>query len=353
MNDKLEHILAGRDLDEHEAEALLAALALEDTSPAVAGALLAALRAKGESAAELRGFARGMRRLARKPVLRVDGPFVDTCGTGGDGSSSVNLSTGAALLAAACDAKVVKHGNRAVSGRTGSADVLEALGLRLPLEEEAAESLLEATGFTFLFAPHYHPAMKAIMPVRRALGVRTVFNMLGPLTNPAEPDFQLIGAYSAEAAERMAHALSGLTLKRAFVVHGAAGWDEPTPLGPFVLYDVTPGLVKRETRDPRDLGIPRCAAADLAGGDAAHNAARLTSALCSHGTAEDVTPADRALRDALVLGAALVLELTGLTAVDAVHAAEAAIDNGRARAVLETLARFGAGRFRTGERTTS
>ena len=233
----LTDLLAGTDLEEQQAHALLLALTDETLPPALAGALLAALGAKGVRAPELRGFASGMRALARRPNIRAGLPLVDIVGTGGDGSHSYNLSTGSALLAAACGAPVAKHGNRSVSSRSGSADVLEAIGLDLPLDEDAAGRCLQATGFTFLFAPHYHPAMRAVAPVRAALGVRTVFNLLGPLTNPAQPPFAVIGAWSEDVARLMAEALCGMPVERAFVVHGASGWDEPTPAAEFLLLD--------------------------------------------------------------------------------------------------------------------
>ena len=217
----LEQLLSGVSLGEQEARGLMLALAEGGMEPALAGALLAALRAKGETAEEIRGFATAMRELALAPSIPDGTPTVDTVGTGGDGSGSLNLSTGTGLLAAACGVRVVKHGNRSVSSKSGSADLLERLGMPLPLAEPAAIACLEATGFTFLFAPAYHPAMKAIMPVRGALGVRTVFNVLGPLTNPAAPPYQLIGAFSPEVARLMADSLSGLRLERALVVHGA------------------------------------------------------------------------------------------------------------------------------------
>ena len=179
-----------------------------ELEPARAGALLAALRANGESAAEIRGFATAMRELALHPAIPDGKPTVDTVGTGGDGSGSLNLSTGTGLLAAACGSRVVKHGNRSVSSRSGSADMLECLGMPLPLHEPEAVACLEATNFTFLFAPAYHPAMKAVVPVRGAMGVRTVFNLLGPLTNPAAPHYLLLGAFSPTAARLMAEALA-------------------------------------------------------------------------------------------------------------------------------------------------
>ena len=233
----LERLLRGEHLDEATAGDLLRLLARGEIQPALAGALLAALRAKGETPEEIRGFARAMRELALRPAIPA-GAYVDIVGTGGDGSGSLNLSTGASLLAAACGLPVVKHGNRSVSSKSGSADVLAALGLPIPLDEAAAGACLARCGFTFLFAPHYHPATKNIAAVRQALGVRTVFNILGPLANPAAPPFHVIGAFSDAMAASMADTLSGLPLTRAFVVHGEAGWDEATPAGPFICYDV-------------------------------------------------------------------------------------------------------------------
>lgn len=327
----LDRLLDGDSLTELEAHDLMLRLAAGDMAPALAGALLAGLRAKGETADEIRGFATAMRELAVHPSIPDGNPTVDTVGTGGDGSGSLNLSTGTGLLAAASGARVVKHGNRSVSSRSGSADMLECLGMPLPLHEKEAVACLEATGFTFLFAPAYHPAMKAVVPVRGALAVRTVFNMLGPLTNPAAPPFQLIGAWSAAAAKLMAEALAGMPIERAFVVHGAPGWDEATPVGEFILHDVRPGSVEESVRTPEDYDLKRCAPEDLAGDDAAHNAAELQRVFAG----ED----KGAHRDALLMGTSLVLEVQG-TARDAregIEIANAALDNGDAAALLDRL----------------
>ncbi len=336
LRDVLERLLDGRDLPEAEAADLMRALTDPAVAPAMAGALLAALRAKGVTPAEVRGFACAMRALARKPALPEGTPALDVVGTGGDASGSFNLSTGAALLVAAAGVRVVKHGNRSVSSRSGSADLLESLGLPLPLDERAAGECLAQTGFTFLFAPHYHPAMREVAPVRRALAVRTVFNLLGPLTNPAAPPFALIGAYSAEAARLMADTLAGMPIERAFVIHGEPGWDEATPVGPFELYDVRPGRVAHTQREPRALGLARCAAAELAGGDAAHNAAGLRAVFDGR---------DRgAHRDAVLLNAALALEVCGAVPDTAagLEAAAGALDGGAATRLLGKLAAFGA-----------
>jgi anthranilate phosphoribosyltransferase len=327
----LDRLLDGESLSEQEAHALMVKLAEGDMAPALAGALLAGLRAKGETANEIRGFATAMRELAVHPQIPDGAPTVDTVGTGGDGSGSLNLSTGTGLLAAASGARVVKHGNRSVSSRSGSADMLECLGMPLPLHEKEAVACLEATSFTFLFAPAYHPAMKAIVPVRGALSVRTVFNMLGPLTNPAAPPFQLIGAWSQAAAKLMADALAGMPIERAFVVHGTPGWDEATPVGEFVLYDVRAGAVEESIRTPEDYGLQRCAPEDLAGGDAEHNANELRRVF----SGED----KGAHRDALLMGTSLVLEVQGTVRdpKQGVEIAAAALDRGAAAKVLERM----------------
>jgi len=327
----LDGLLNGRDLSERQAYELMNKLADGDLPEALAGALLAGLRAKGETADEIRGFATAMRELAVHPDIPDGTPTIDTVGTGGDGSGSLNISTGTGLLAAACGLRVVKHGNRSVSSRSGSADMLECLGVPLPLHEEQAISCLSATSFTFLFAPAYHPAMKAIMPIRGALAVRTVFNILGPLTNPAAPPFQLIGAFDQETAKLMANSLCGMPLERAFVVHGEPGWDEATPAGDFWLYDVTPGSVIETQRRPEDYGLTRCKPEDLAGGDAEQNAAELVRVF----TGQD----KGAHRDALLMGTSLMLEVQGLveSAEDGVAQAAAAIDDGRAERFLTAL----------------
>lgn len=305
MSVTLELLLARMDLSEADAGNLLRALTDEALPPALAAALLVALRAKGETAAEVRGFATAMRGLGRRFDLPPGLPAADIVGTGGDGSGSLNLSTGAALLAAACGLPIVKHGNRSISSKSGSADVLEALGIRLPEDPDAARALFDATGFTFLFAPNFHPAMKAIAPVRRALGVRTLFNILGPLTNPAAPPFGLIGAFDVPTARLMADTLAGMPIQRCFVVHGEPGWDEATPVGPFTVFEVRPGIVRRHRRDPAHYGLPRCTPDDLAGGEASENARAIEAVLAGRDTGPH--------RDALVLGAGLALDLTGRT----------------------------------------
>ena len=330
----LELLLGGESLVEDTAAELLNSLATSDVPAPRAGALLAALRAKGEDAAEIRGFARAMRELALKPDLPADFESIDIVGTGGDGSGTYNLSTGAALLTAACGLPVAKHGNRSVSSRSGSADVLEALGMALPLPPAAAAECLRQTGFTFFFAPAFHPAMKAIAPIRAALGVRTVFNLLGPLTNPAAPPFNVIGAFSEDATRLMADTLAGLPARRSFVIHGEPGWDEATPVGPFLLLDVSAGAVTEHQRTPEDYGLARCDADALRGGDAAENAAALERVL----RGGDYGPH----RDALLMATSLALEVAGRvdSPREGVTRAASAIDNGDAARLLDQVAGF-------------
>jgi anthranilate phosphoribosyltransferase len=335
LRDLLDKLLERKDLTESEAQELLSGLTNAETPPAMSGAVLAALRSKGVVADELRGFAKLMRSLARRPEIPADVRAIDIVGTGGDASGSVNISTGTSLLVASCGLPVIKHGNRSVSSRAGAADVLEVLGLKIPLDEKAAAECFRATNFTFLFAPYFHPAMKTVAPVRAAMGVRTVFNILGPLANPAQPPLHVIGAYSRDVAKLMAQTLAGLAIERTFVIHGAAGWDEPTPIGDFTLFDVRPGKIEESTRGPADYGIRSCVAAELAGGDAQHNARALRGVL----TGDD----KGAHRDCLLLGASLALEVAGVTKTprEGIERAAEAIDSGGSRKLLDTLADFG------------
>jgi anthranilate phosphoribosyltransferase len=324
----VEKLIDRVDLTEAESRELLDSLTSPDLDQLLAAAALIGLRTKGETADELRGFALGLQALAVRPDIPDDARAVDVVGTGGDGSGSLNLSTGSGLLAAAAGVPIVKHGNRSVSSLSGSADVLAALGMEMPLGSERAGRLFAQTGFSFLFAPAYHPAMKSIAPVRKALAVRTIFNLAGPLANPASPPFHVIGAYSVDVARMMAETLSGMPIERAFVVHGSPGWDEVTPVGPYHLFDVIPGAVEETVEDPADFGIPRCTPDDLAGSHAEHNAQRI----------RDVFEGEAGPhRDALVLGASMALRVTGRDPDDALESASAALDDGRAATLLGRL----------------
>lgn len=328
MREIVGKLLSGEVLDGRDAADLVAYLTTPELDPAVAASALAALRMRGETAEEVRVFAEGLQDLAVRPEIEDVSRAVDVVGTGGDSSGSLNLSTGAALLAAAAGAEVVKHGNRSVSSRSGSFDVLVSLGLDLPWDAPKAGRVFAETGFTYLFAPSFHPAMKTVAPVRQAMGARTIFNLVGPLANPARAPYLVVGAFSPEVARMMADTLSGMDITRAFVVHGEPGWDEPTPVGPYLFLDVTPGEVTETFEDPTRFGIARCAPEDLVGGDPHENARAIRSVF-------DGEPGPH--RDALVLGASLALRVTGSSPDEAIQTAESTLDDGGAGDLLDRL----------------
>ena len=272
--------------------------------PVLTGALLAALRAKGESGSELAAMAVVLREASPVPAARPALPLVDTCGTGGSGVESFNISTAVAFTAAACGATVAKHGNRSASGRVGSADVLEALGVDLAAPPERVLAALREAGVTFVFAPGWHPALVGLAPLRRSLGVRTVFNQLGPLVNPLRPEAQVLGVARPDQLEPMAEALARLGPGRAVVVHGHGGLDEASLSGPSALRLVENGSVRSEWLDPLSLGLELAPLAALAGGDLATNRLLLEQVLRGAGTA--------AQRDVVALNTALVLWAAGL-----------------------------------------
>ncbi len=327
----LEQLLRGEDLSGAQATALMQAWLAEQVPPVVTGALLAALRAKGVSGEELAAMAAVLRQACPLPGARPNLPLVDTCGTGGDGADSFNISTAVAFVAAACGAHVAKHGNRSASGRVGSADVLEALGIHLQAPQAAVVAALPATGVTFLFAPGWHPALVGLAPLRRSLGIRTVFNLLGPLVNPLQPEAQVLGVARPELLDPMADALARLGLRRAVVVHGAGGLDEASLQGSNQLRLVEGGSVRAETLDPLSLGLEPADNAALAGGDLATNRAILEAVLQGRGTAPQ--------QAVVTLNAALVLWAAGV--VDSIAAgctqAAAALADGRAWGRLEAL----------------
>src|SRR5438132_4774425 len=265
-------VLDGHDLSRDEAREAMAEIMAGDATPAQIAGFLVALRAKGETAEEIAGCAEAMRThvLAVRPQ-RDD--LVDPAGTGGHGARPVNISTAAALVAAAAGAGVAKHGNRAVSSASGSADVLEALGFELELPPERIARSIDELGFGFLYAPAHHPAMKHAAEVRRELATRTVFNVLGPLTNPAGARAQVVGVYSPELVRTIAEVLARLGARRAFVVHGAGGIDELSPAGPNLVCEVVDGNVRERELDPEaELGIPHASVKELRGGSPNENA---------------------------------------------------------------------------------
>ena len=284
LTDALRRITEGRDLDESGAEALFAEVMSGRVSPLLVAALLAALKTKGECSAEIVGAARAMRRAAL-PVETGGARTVDTCGTGGDGSGSLNVSTAAAIVAAAAGARVAKHGNRAASSRCGSADVLEALGVEIDHGPESAAACLEQTGITFLFAPRYHPAMRHAIEARRELRLRTIFNYLGPLTNPAGVRRQVIGAADPPGFERIASVLESLDYEHCVVVHGMEGLDEVSVSGPSRISEWRDGMLRERLVHPEDFGFRRRPLSEVRGGDVAENAAALRAILSGRGSA--------------------------------------------------------------------
>ena len=325
-------LMDGRDLTQQGARDVMRTIMAGEATPAQIGAFLVALRIKGETADEIAGCAEAMREhvLVVRPA-RTD--LVDTAGTGGDGAGTFNISTAAALVAAAAGAGVAKHGNRAVSSSSGSADVLEALGFNLELPPEMIARSIDELGFGFLFAPTHHPAMRHAAPVRRELATRTVFNVLGPLTNPAGARAQVVGVYAPELVPTIAEVLARLGAERAFVVHGAAGVDELSPAGPNLVCEVADGQVRRREIDPLDLGIERCAPDELSGGDPVENAETIRRILAGAGGGK---------RDAVLLNAAGAIAAGGLARdlAEGVGLAREAIDSGAAGERLEALIAF-------------
>ena len=270
---RLAEIVAGNDLDQDAAAELMDAFMSGSVEPALIGALLAALRAKGESAGEVAGFVRGM--LGAATRLSLDATTaaraVDTCGTGGDGAGTINVSTIAALVVAAAGVPVVKHGNRAATSLAGSADLLEAWGVEIELGPVAAAEVLDEAGVTFLFARRYHPAMRHVAPIRSALGMRTVFNLLGPLSNPAGVSRQVVGVPDAGVGELVAGALARLGHTHALVVHGEDGLDELTTTTTSRVWQVRAGDISEWRVDPAELGLPSATLEELRGGDVTRN----------------------------------------------------------------------------------
>lgn len=277
----LEKLLAGVDLDPGEVSDLFQRLVQGALEPAQLAALLVGLRIKGESGAEIAAAAQVFLASAQ-PFERPDYDFADTCGTGGDGWGTLNISSAVAFLAPACGLPIAKHGNRSVSSRAGSADVLEELGIPTTPPPEISRISLDRAGFCFLFAPSYHPGLRHAMPIRRALAVRTLFNFLGPLVNPARPPYQLVGVYDTERILPMAHALGAIGCKAAVVVHGS-GLDEVALHGPTEMAILRAGRVETQTLEPEALGVPTYPIEALAGGDPASNARELEAVLAGDG----------------------------------------------------------------------
>ncbi|HUK62391.1 MAG TPA: anthranilate phosphoribosyltransferase [Dongiaceae bacterium] len=324
--------VVGEELTRDLARASMEQILAGEASAAQIGALAVAMRMKGETPAEISGMAEAMRR--RVPPIRTRrSPLLDTCGTGGDNAGTFNISTTVAIVVAACGVPVAKHGNRAMSGRTGGADVLEQLGVRIDLTPESAGRSLDLLGITFLFAPNYHTALRHAAGPRREIGVRTVFNALGPLTNPAGATLQLLGVYSDQLVRPVAEVLHQLGSERAWVVHGRDGLDELTLFDKNHVAELKDGKIREFELDPAEFGLAARDRSDVAGGDAAANAAKIRGIL-----AGQPGPA----RDIVLLNTAAALCVAGMAADvgEGVQRARDAIDSGAAAAKLGELAAF-------------
>jgi anthranilate phosphoribosyltransferase len=331
MEEYIERVAAGRDLTTAEARAASTAV-FEDATEAQIGALLAGLRTKGETEAEVAGFARGMRAAAR--TIEPDrAPLVDTCGTGGDGHDTINVSTTSAFVVSGAGVPVAKHGNYSVSSPSGSADVLEELGVTIDADPPAVERCIEERDIGFMLAPVFHPAMKAVIGPRKELGVRTIFNVLGPLTNPAGADAQVVGVYDPDLVPLLAEALSRMALDRAIVVHGA-GLDEFGVHGASTVAEVEGASVTEYTVTPADLGVDTHDLAAVAGGTPAENAADLRGILDGDvgGAKRDIVLANA--------GAAVYVAGEADSLAAGVDAARESVDSGAARARLDALCEF-------------
>jgi len=326
-------MLDGHDLGRAETREVMDQIMQGEATPAQIGGFLVALRAKGETPDEIAGCAEAMREHVL-PVRPQRDDLVDTAGTGGDGAQTINISTAAALVAAAAGAGVAKHGNRAVSSACGSADVLEALGFELEQPPDRIERSIDELGFGFLFAPSHHPAMRHAASVRKELATRTVFNLLGPLTNPAGARAQVVGVYSPTLVRTIADVLAQLGARRAFVVHGAGGLDELSPVGANLVCEVVGGAVHEGELDPEaELGVPRCRVEELRGGTPEENATAIREVFAG-------APGGR--RSAVLLNAAAAIAAAGHAADlrQGLELARRAIDSGAAAERLERLIVF-------------
>lgn len=325
----LRRLVEGHSLSAEASLSAFGAIMSGQVSETRMGAFLTALALKEPTVAEITGAARAMRAAMRKIEAPPDA--IDLCGTGGDGHGTLNVSTAAAFVVAACGVPVAKHGNRNMSSKSGAADVLEALGVRIDLSPQAAQDCLRETGLCFLFAPAYHPAMKHVAPVRKELGFRTVFNLLGPVCNPARVRRQLLGVFAERWIEPLAGVLAELGAEHAWVVHGHDGMDELTITGPSAVVEITSGKIRRFEIQPEDLGLARAALDEVRGGDAAYNARALELLLGGSG--------ERAYRDIVILNSAAALVIGGKVANirDGANMAAAALAENRALAKFQKL----------------
>jgi anthranilate phosphoribosyltransferase len=328
MQDYIERVTDGEDLTQEEAREV-ATLVFEEATEAQIGALLAALRAKGETEAEIAGFAQGMRDAARTISPKLE-TLVDTCGTGGDEYDTINISTTSAIVAAGAGVPIAKHGNYSVSSASGSADVLEVAGVNVEAEPPAVEAAIERDGIGFMLAPVFHPAMKAVIGPRQDLGMRTVFNILGPLTNPAGANAQVLGVYAPELVPIVAEALARLDVEHALVVHGA-GLDEVAIHGETTVAEVRGTHIEEYALSPEDIGLETAAIEDIAGGSPEENAADLRGIVSGEVTG--------AKRDIILANAGAAIYVAGVAEshAEGVELAREAIDSGAASAKLDDL----------------
>jgi anthranilate phosphoribosyltransferase len=328
IREAIDTVVSGRSLSMEEAATVMREIMVGEATPAQLGSFLTALRIKGETPQEIAGMATVMRQIALK--VNVDGPLVDTCGTGGDGKNTFNISTAAAFVAAGAGLKVAKHGNRAASSSCGSADVLEALGVKIDLPPAGVERCINTVGIGFMFAPIFHPAMRFAAPVRREIGIRTVFNILGPLTNPAGAQAQLLGVAYPELGERMADVLRLLGIHHAIVVHGDGGLDELTLSGDTIGWEVLDGVVRPWKVSIEATGLPMASIEDIRGGIKEENAATMRRLFQGEGGP---------IRDVVLLNSGAVL-LAG-DRVNSIHQgielAAQIIDSGEALRKLDAL----------------
>lgn len=327
----LAKLVEGHDLNEAEMKQAMTFIMEGKATDAQIGAFLVALRMKGETVAEITGAARVMREKAQHLEIKRDRPVVDTCGTGGDAKNTFNISTATAFVVAGAGLKVAKHGNRSVSSQCGSADVLEALGVNLKVPPEVVTRCIEEIGIGFLFAPYFHPAMKYAIRPRKELGLRTIFNILGPLTNPALADYQVMGVYDKKWLVPLAEVLKNLGLKGVMVVHGEGGYDEITVTGETYVAELEDGMIKEYEISPEMLGLKRAEPEEIKGGDKESNARIIKDILSGK--------EEGAKRDVVLLNAAGVFKITGL-ALDwqrGINMAKEVIASGKAVEKLEKL----------------
>lgn len=325
----LEKLLEKTSLDETEMETAVQDFFTQEITDSEIAAFLTGLKAKGETADEVSGLVKAIRRHSLNFTKKYSG-VLDNCGTGGDGSKSFNISTTSAFVIAGAGIKVAKHGNRSVSSKTGSADVLEELGIRLDLEVEQTEEILETNGIAFLFAPHVHPKLKQIMKVRRELKIPTIFNLIGPLTNPVHLDYQMLGIYRRDLLDQFAQVLANLGRKRAVVINGAGQMDEASLAGVNELVLLADGSIQRMRLHPEELNMPVYENTHILGGDASDNAEILTRILKGKKGPQ---------RDTVLLNAGIGIFTAGKadTVLEGIAIAEDSIDSGRALSKLENL----------------